>query len=99
MQWVEHEQTQVVGTSWAAMALMYGQYPHAEPIERAVRMVMGRQLPVSPVLPSVLHMLTVFSLGRFLGSRSHRRYLQQDLCDHLPVVQVLVYDLDAGKGT
>ena len=46
MQWVEHEKTQVVATSWAAMALMYGQYPHPEPIEQAVKMVMGRQLPV-----------------------------------------------------
>ncbi|KAI8996475.1 lanosterol synthase [Trametes punicea] len=45
MQWVEHEQTQVVQTSWAAMALMYGKYPHPEPIERAVKLVMSRQQP------------------------------------------------------
>ena len=30
-------------TAWAAMALMYARYPHAEPIERAVRLVMARQ--------------------------------------------------------
>ncbi len=44
--WVEHENTQVVQTSWAAMALMYAKYPHTEPIVKAVRLVMSRQLPV-----------------------------------------------------
>ncbi|KAF9245283.1 terpenoid cyclases/protein prenyltransferase alpha-alpha toroid [Melanogaster broomeanus] len=43
--WTEHENTQVVQTCWAAMALMYAKYPSAEPIERAVRLVMSRQLP------------------------------------------------------
>ncbi|KZS94380.1 terpene synthase [Sistotremastrum niveocremeum HHB9708] len=43
--WVEHEQTQVVQTAWATMALMYAQYPHRGPIERAMKMVMDRQLP------------------------------------------------------
>ncbi|KAI0794385.1 lanosterol synthase [Fomes fomentarius] len=43
--WVEHEQTQVVQTCWAAMALMYARYPHPEPIERAVKFVMSRQRP------------------------------------------------------
>lgn len=33
-------------TSWAALALMYAQYPEPEPIERAMRMVMSRQQPV-----------------------------------------------------
>jgi lanosterol synthase len=44
--WVEHENTQVVQTSWAAMALMYAKYPHTEPIVKAVKLVMSRQLPV-----------------------------------------------------
>src|SRR6266446_5329932 len=44
--WMEHENTQVVQTSWAAMALMYGKYPHTEPIVTAVELVMSRQLPV-----------------------------------------------------
>ncbi|KAH9939145.1 lanosterol synthase [Amylocystis lapponica] len=43
--WVEHEQTQVVQTCWAAMALIYARYPKPEPIERAVRLVMSRQKP------------------------------------------------------
>ena len=47
MKWVEHEQTQVVQTCWATMALMYARYPHPEPIERAVKLVMSRQRPVS----------------------------------------------------
>ncbi|EIW59845.1 lanosterol synthase [Trametes versicolor FP-101664 SS1] len=44
-QWVEHEKTQAVQTSWAVMALMYGKYPRAEPIERGVQLVMSRQQP------------------------------------------------------
>ncbi|KAH9851875.1 lanosterol synthase [Lenzites betulinus] len=43
--WVEHEKTQVVQTAWALMALIYGKYPHAAPIERGVQLVMSRQLP------------------------------------------------------
>ncbi|KZT09915.1 terpene synthase [Laetiporus sulphureus 93-53] len=41
--WVEHEQTQVVQTCWATLALIYAHYPRAEPIERAVHLVMSRQ--------------------------------------------------------
>ena len=52
--WVEHENTQVVQTSWAAMALMYAKYPYTEPIKKAVGLVMSRQLPVRRlVLPFV----------------------------------------------
>ena len=36
----------MVQTSWAVMALMYAEYPHVEPIERAVKLVMSRQRPV-----------------------------------------------------
>ncbi|KAG9312937.1 hypothetical protein JVU11DRAFT_6371 [Chiua virens] len=43
--WVDHENTQVVQTCWAAMALMYARYPYPEPIEKAVKLVMSRQLP------------------------------------------------------
>ncbi|KAH7890717.1 terpenoid cyclases/protein prenyltransferase alpha-alpha toroid [Phlebopus sp. FC_14] len=43
--WVDHENAQVVQTCWATMALMYAQYPDPKPIERAVKLVMSRQLP------------------------------------------------------
>ncbi|KAJ7224460.1 terpenoid cyclases/protein prenyltransferase alpha-alpha toroid [Mycena pura] len=43
--WVEHEDTQMVQTCWAVMALMYAHYPHAAPLERGVALVMSRQLP------------------------------------------------------
>ena len=49
--WVEHENTQVVQTSWAAMALMYGKYPYVGPIVKAVKLVMSRQLPVCGLVP------------------------------------------------
>lgn len=50
--WVDHEQTQVVGTCWAALALMNAEYPHPKPIAKAVKLVMSRQLPVSHCSPS-----------------------------------------------
>ncbi|KAK7012273.1 terpene cyclase/mutase family member [Favolaschia claudopus] len=43
--WVDHTDTQVVQTCWAVMALMYARYPHPEPLERGVALVMSRQLP------------------------------------------------------
>ncbi|KAJ8509454.1 hypothetical protein ONZ45_g8374 [Pleurotus djamor] len=43
--YIQHEQSQVVQTSWAAMALMFAQCPKRKPIERAVKLVMSRQLP------------------------------------------------------
>ncbi|KAE9408701.1 terpene synthase [Gymnopus androsaceus JB14] len=43
--WIEHKDSQVVQTCWAAMALMYAGYPHPEPLEKAVKLVMDRQLP------------------------------------------------------
>ncbi|KAJ7493448.1 terpenoid cyclases/protein prenyltransferase alpha-alpha toroid [Mycena galericulata] len=43
--WIEHADSQVVQTCCAVMALMYARYPHAEPLERGVALVMSRQLP------------------------------------------------------
>ena len=51
LEWIEREETQVVQTAWAAMGLMYARYPHPEPIERAVKLVMSRQLPVCSLQP------------------------------------------------
>ncbi|KAJ7287848.1 terpenoid cyclases/protein prenyltransferase alpha-alpha toroid [Mycena rebaudengoi] len=42
--YVHTERSQVVQTSWAAMALMYAHYPDTTPIERAVALVRSRQL-------------------------------------------------------
>ncbi|KAL8679021.1 MAG: hypothetical protein Q9186_004677 [Xanthomendoza sp. 1 TL-2023] len=39
----QHESSQVVQTCWVIIALLEAQYPEREPIEKAVRMVMGRQ--------------------------------------------------------
>jgi len=43
--WIEHADTQVVQTCWAAMALMYARYPDPTPVSKAVKLVMSRQLP------------------------------------------------------
>lgn len=58
--WIEHDNTQVVQTSWAAMALMYAKYPHTEPIAKAVALVMSRQLPVCGLVPLCVTLLTPF---------------------------------------
>jgi lanosterol synthase len=44
-EWVEHEQTQVVQTAWATLALIYARYPEPGPIRAAVQLVMARQRP------------------------------------------------------
>ena len=41
--WVEHENTQVVQTCWALLALMDADCPDREAIERGIRLVMRRQ--------------------------------------------------------
>ncbi|KAI4173443.1 MAG: hypothetical protein LQ343_002976 [Gyalolechia ehrenbergii] len=42
--YTQHEKSQVVQTCWVIIALLEAQYPEREPIERAVKMVMSRQL-------------------------------------------------------
>jgi hypothetical protein len=81
---------------------MYAKYPHPEPIERAVKLVMSRQLPVrSPTAPWVLcfgaHGFVVFA-GRFVGAGSDRGDVQSDGRHLVPEFQVLVHDLDVGQG-
>ncbi|KAI9844859.1 MAG: Lanosterol synthase (Oxidosqualene--lanosterol cyclase) [Thelocarpon superellum] len=39
----QHENSQVVNTAWAVIALLQGQYPDQAPIEKAVRLITGRQ--------------------------------------------------------
>lgn len=36
-EYVQHEKSQVVNTSWAVLALMTARYPHREPIERGLK--------------------------------------------------------------
>jgi len=96
--WVEHEDTQVVQTAWAAMALMYAKYPYTEPIAKAVALVMSRQLPVCDFGPaSCLPFKNPF-LGWLMGTRSHRRDLQQNMCDIISELQVFIHHMDAWQG-
>lgn len=44
-QYKQHANSQVVQTCWAVIGLMHAEYPDREPIERAIRLVMSRQLP------------------------------------------------------
>ncbi|OOF97591.1 hypothetical protein ASPCADRAFT_514516 [Aspergillus carbonarius ITEM 5010] len=42
-EYVQHEQSQVVNTAWACLALMHARYPHKEPIEKGLKLIMSRQ--------------------------------------------------------
>ncbi|CAG8628199.1 679_t:CDS:10, partial [Diversispora eburnea] len=43
-EYVQHEKSQVVNTSWALLALMYARYPYENDIRRGVMLLMSRQL-------------------------------------------------------
>jgi lanosterol synthase len=44
--YVEHPTgSQVVMTAWVLIGLIEAQYPHREPIERGVKLIMSRQQP------------------------------------------------------
>ncbi|KAG8984837.1 Lanosterol synthase (Oxidosqualene--lanosterol cyclase), partial [Tulasnella sp. 427] len=78
--YVQHPQSQVVHTSWTVLALMYAGYPHRGPLERAVRLIMSRQLPdgswaqeaiegvfnknVAIAYPNFKFSFTIWALGR-----------------------------------
>ncbi|PYI01596.1 terpene synthase [Aspergillus sclerotiicarbonarius CBS 121057] len=42
-EYVQHEQSQVVNTAWACLALMHARYPFKEPIEKGLKLIMSRQ--------------------------------------------------------
>lgn len=42
--YAQHNQSQVVQTAWAILALIYGQYDDKSVIERAAKLIMSRQL-------------------------------------------------------
>lgn len=44
-QYVQNEETQVVNTAWAVLSLLKAQWPDRRPIDRAVQVLMKRQLP------------------------------------------------------
>ena len=43
MKYAQHPQSQVVQTSWAVLALIYGEYPDVEVIKKACGLLMSRQ--------------------------------------------------------
>ncbi|KAI8933686.1 hypothetical protein NX059_009405 [Plenodomus lindquistii] len=42
-EYVQHEESQVVQTAWACMALMHAGYAEREPVKRGLRLIMSRQ--------------------------------------------------------
>ncbi|CAG8131311.1 unnamed protein product [Penicillium olsonii] len=42
-QYVQHEKSQVCQTAWALLGLMEAGYPHKEPLERGIKLLMARQ--------------------------------------------------------
>ena len=74
LKWVEREESQVVQTAWAVMGLMYAKYPYPEPIERAVKLVMARQLPVCILYDFALELaLTFYPYCRMVHGHKKRQ--------------------------
>lgn len=42
-EWSQHPQSQVVQTAWVIISLIEAEYPHREPLEKAVKLLMQRQ--------------------------------------------------------
>ncbi|KAF9578641.1 Lanosterol synthase (Oxidosqualene--lanosterol cyclase), partial [Lunasporangiospora selenospora] len=79
--YVEHEQSQVVQTAWALMALMAAQYPDQAPIKRGIELIISRQQPdgrwhqeaiegifnhsCSISYPNYKYIFTIWALGRY----------------------------------
>lgn len=43
--YTHHEKSQVVQTAWSCLALMEAEYPHKEPLHKAMKLMMSRQQP------------------------------------------------------
>lgn len=43
--YTHHAKSQIVQTCWALVAMMEAEYPHKEPLEKAVKLIMARQTP------------------------------------------------------
>ncbi|CAG8720845.1 4042_t:CDS:2, partial [Cetraspora pellucida] len=43
--YMHHENSQVLNTAFALIALMAGKYPNEEPIRRGIQLIISRQLP------------------------------------------------------
>lgn len=43
--YTQHEKSQVVQTAWATLALMEAGYPHKEPLQKAMKVLISRQQP------------------------------------------------------
>ncbi|KAF9181135.1 Lanosterol synthase (Oxidosqualene--lanosterol cyclase) [Haplosporangium sp. Z 767] len=79
--YIEHENTQVVQTSWALMALMSAKCPNQKAIQRGIQMIMSRQQPdgqwkqesiegifnhsCSISYGAYKHIFTIWALGRY----------------------------------
>ncbi|KAG0001181.1 Lanosterol synthase (Oxidosqualene--lanosterol cyclase) [Entomortierella chlamydospora] len=79
--YVEHENSQVVQTSWALMALMAAKCPDHDAIKRGIHLIMSRQQPdgqwkqeaiegifnhsCSISYPNYKHIFTIWALGRY----------------------------------
>ncbi|CAG8683187.1 16298_t:CDS:2, partial [Dentiscutata heterogama] len=49
--YIHHENSQVVNTAYALLALMAGKYPNEEPIRRGIQLIISRQLPTGEWKP------------------------------------------------
>lgn len=60
----EHAESLVVQTAWGLMGLLYARYSERKPIERAIKLIISRQLPVSFSWSSSIHCLLQLTYSR-----------------------------------
>ncbi|CAG8580565.1 23819_t:CDS:10 [Gigaspora margarita] len=69
--YIHHENSQVVNTAFALLALMAGKYPNEEPIRRGIQLIVSRQLPTGEWKPDYVegiinNMTVTYSAYKFI---------------------------------
>ena len=93
--WVDHEDTQVVQTCWALLALMHAGYQGKESIKKGIKLIMSRQQPDGGWKQEAIE--GVFNKSWYVPSSSKDNQVA-NVCQHdfLSQLQVLLAYQDTG---
>ena len=90
----------MVQTSWAVMALMHAKYPHTEPIVKAVKLIMSRQLPICGLVSLRVRVTLMRSFQDGSWAQEAIEGIFSRTCAiSYPNFKVYFYRLDAWEGT
>jgi len=71
-EYVQHENSQVVNTAWATLALMSARYPHANVVERGLELIRSRQQSTGEWLQEAIE--GVFNCTCMIGYPNYKFY-------------------------